>query len=115
MAISSATVILVAPEFAGEAVDRINAFIEFASPYIDRSVWGVKSDHAHALMTAHFLSTAPSTGNAKGGPVHQEKLGEAAITYAVNAPNPDTIATSDYGRLLIQLRKTLLIGPLVLT
>lgn len=114
MAISSATVILVAPEFSAETVDRINAFIEFAKPYIDRSVWGVKSDHAHALMTAHFLATSPSTGMAKGGPVQQEKVGDLSTSYAVNAPSADSLSTSAYGRLLMQLRKTLLIGPMVL-
>lgn len=114
MAISSATVLLVAPEFSAEAVDRINAFIEFAKPYIERSVWGVKADHAHALMTAHFLATSPATGMAKGGPVSQEKVGDLSTMYAVNAAKPDSLATSAYGRLLVQLRRTLYTGPLVL-
>lgn len=115
MAISSVTVVQVAPEFSAEDVNRINAFIAYAEPYINRTVWGNKSDHAHALMTAHFLASSPSNGAANGGPTQSDKVGDLATTYAVMPAKNDSLETSPYGRLLIQLRRTLLISPIVIT
>jgi len=120
MAINAATVIDVAPELASIATDRISRFIEYARPYINRRIWGIKSDYAHALYTAHLLRATANSNSALGpaGPITSESVGDLSVSYGGGGGGGSTtefnpLADTVYGRLLIQLRKTLLITPIV--
>lgn len=108
MAITSDTVILVAPEFSSQDTDRIDFFITQASQYINRRVWGDKADYAHALYTAHLMTVSARSGSTG---VTAERVGELSRNYAT--PTDNALGSTSYGSLFISLRKTLLISPIV--
>lgn len=117
--ITAADVIDVAPEFGAESVARINRFIARALPYINPRIWGIKTDYAHALFTAHLLK---GSGSASGGgpvvipagPVTKEKMGDLEISYAsATISSPSSFETTNYGQLFLQLRRTVSVSPLV--
>jgi len=110
MAITPDTVIEVAPELSSQTEARILAFINYASPYINRTIWGTKADFAHALFTAHLLTMSLKGG--AGGEITSEKVGDLAISYGAGSSGNDLGKTS-YGSIFLSLRKTLLISPVV--
>lgn len=120
MAVTPASVVETAPELASEDPARIQRFIDIAKPYVNLNTWGAaKYDYALELFTAHLLTTALTStttgGSSGGGLVTSEKVGDLSIGYAVAAAAPDTLATTKYGSLFLQLRRTLLITPIVVT
>lgn len=103
------------PEFASLTDAKIQRFILRAQPYINAKVWGVKTEYAWMLMTAHLLKSIPdsSGGGGGGGPVQSEKVGDLQTTFAVAVPQAGTLSSSSYGDLLIQLRKSILVSPII--
>lgn len=90
----------------------IEEFITIAADYVNSSIWGTKYDFAHALMTCHLMSLGGVVASASG-PVESVKVGDLSTTYAVSASDSDSLGTTTYGNLFLQLRRTLLISPIV--
>jgi len=118
VSITSTDVLNIAPEFSSENVSRINIFIANAELFINRTVWGSKADVAHAYLTAHLLKSSPSSSGAglAAGPVTMEKVGDLQRHYA----GPNTVSSSQidlastpYGRVFEQMKRTLLITPII--
>lgn len=111
--ITANDVIDVAPEFATMDPARIQRFILRAQPYINSKIWGIKTDYAWALFTAHLLESSENSSSSGGGPVSSEKVGDLQTTYSVPAPQSGTLSATSYGDLFIQLRKSILVSPIV--
>lgn len=129
MAINSADVLLIAPEFSGLDVGIINSYISIAAKFINRTIWGEKADIGHAYFTAHLLKARPilPVGGDPGGgvigpngPASMEKVGDIQRSFsegggggqaAGGVPRPN--ATTYYGEIFEQMKRTLLITPLV--
>ena len=111
MAITNADIINVAPELVSVSTGRIDSFIAFAAPYVNINIWGEKADFAHSLLTAHLL-TLSNKGGATN--VTSEKVGDLSVSYA--DPTADQgLESTAYGSMFVQLRKSLLISPIVVT
>lgn len=98
--------------FADVDDSLIDEFITIAADFVNSSIWGTKYDFAHALMTCHLMSSAGVITTASG-PVESVKVGDLSTTYAVSASDSDSLGTTTYGNLFLQLRRTLLISPIV--
>lgn len=105
----------IAPEFSAEDDSTINFFIAEADKYINARAWGSKANYARALFAAHLMKSrgVSGGGNAPGGPIQSEKVGDISTTYAVAPPTGNSFNNTPYGMQFEQLKKTLLIGPLV--
>ncbi len=117
MSIGVQNIIDIGPEFANEDPARITKFIAIAKLFIDPKVWGKKTDVGHAYFTAHLLKSSPLSNGGGGavGPITSETVGDLSRTFAsAQISNTDHSATA-YGRIFDQLRRTLLITPIVRT
>jgi hypothetical protein len=117
MALSPTTFKEIFPAFSSLDDARISLFIGFALPYVNKTVWKNKYDYALALFTAHLLGSIPGAQGAggPGGAVQSSKVGQLQRTFAVAVPSSAaTLETTSYGQLFLQLRDTLLIGPMVI-
>lgn len=113
MAISAATVIIVAPEFSAEDTSRIDFFIQEAARYVNGSVWGAKADFAHALYTAHLLKVSSLNGAA--GTLIKDEVGDLKRTYSDSNTTTSDLGTTAYGKQFEQMKKSLLISPMVVS
>lgn len=117
MAIGVQDIIDIAPEFSAEDPARIQTFINIAKKFINFKVWGEKADVGHAYFTAHLLKSSPGIGGGGGaqGPVTSEKVGDLQTTFASGGISASSYSSSSYGVIFEQLRKTLLITPIIST
>lgn len=118
MSITSTDVLNIAPEFSTENVSRINIFIAHAALFINRTTWGDKADVAHAYLTAHFLKSSPSSSGAAlaVGPVVMEKVGDLQRHYGTASNSNSTVidyTSTAYGRIFEQMKRTLVITPII--
>lgn len=115
MSITKDDVIRIAPEFSAEDDSVFDFFIPEAANYINRTVWGVKSNYAHALFTAHLMKSrgGATGGAAPGGPIASERVGDIATTYATTPVVGGSLGTTSYGIQFEQLRRTIITSPIV--
>lgn len=110
MAASPQTVRDIAPELATEPEARLQTFLDFAALSINSSVWGAKADFAQALLAAHYLTMANRGG--AGGALTSEKVGDLSRSYG-QLEGAELYGATAYGMQYVQLRKTLVITPMV--
>lgn len=103
----------IAPELVSESTARIDLFITIAKLRNSESVWGDKYDYAVALDACHELTMANRTGS--GGPITSEKVGDLSVGYGSfqSGKNQISYDLTSYGQMYINLRKTLLVTPIV--
>lgn len=103
----------IAPELQSESDTRIDLFIEIAKLRNDEDTWLTKYDYAVALDACHEITMANRAGS--GGPVTMEKAGQLSVSYGSFQSGKYQIPyeLTSYGIMYINLRKTLLITPLV--
>lgn len=109
-------VIAIAPQFSEEEPSRINYFLSQAALFINRTIWGPKADAGQAYLTAHFLASTPSAsgGAAAAGPLASESVGGLSRSFAVpSMGNASDYTSTAYGRVFEQMKRTLLISPVV--
>jgi hypothetical protein len=129
MTISVSDVVLIAPEYTAEDPARITSFIAIATKFINRKTWGDKADIATAYFTAHLLKSTPilvpggSTGTGTtgpSGPTSSEKVGDIQASYSdggggstSTSTSTSGIGTTYYGQIFEQLKRSLLISPII--
>lgn len=109
----------VAPELNDATDDQVEVWSEVAALTCYPSRWRSLTSSAHALLTAHYLATAPGLGLAEdggdlaevAGPLTAEADGPASRSFGAAAgsealPATDALlATTAYGRAFLQLRR----------
>ena len=99
----------------------LNVFIEMAKERTDREFYGVKYNHAVALMAAHiaFLlgsgTLGAGSGNAEGGStgsITSKREGDLSVSYGSGAVSASSgnlgdaeLSQTRWGLMLISLRK----------
>jgi hypothetical protein len=91
--------------------DAIVAFaLSCACSQINLGCWGVKADCGHVYLTGHFL--ALQTGIGEGGVLNRKKIDKIEAGFAVATPSDGDLGSTKWGRMYLQIRKTLFIAPL---
>lgn len=104
----------VATEFATEDPARIELFIDIARQYVCETAWGDKAKTAIILYTAHLLTLAKYAANGAAGPITSEKVGELSRNYGSSADSEaGELAQTPWGKIILSLRKTIIITPMV--
>lgn len=112
---TDAEVLALAPELAGIAEPMRLAWLDITRCWLSPSVIGHCCSQAHAMLTAHALTTLPSGGPGGGGgaptgPLSGEANGPASRSYATppvgTTPGDAELATSAYGLMYISLSRT---------
>lgn len=113
MAADAALVRAIAPELAGESEPRIDIFIEIAEGRNAESVWGDLWEKAVALDACHELTMANRSG--AGGPINNQKVGDVSVGYGSfkSGKNDVPYDLTSYGQMYLNLRKTILVTPIV--
>jgi hypothetical protein len=83
-----------------------------ACAQINLACWGVKADCAHVYLTGHFLALQSGTGGGGGGAINRKKIDKIEIGYQTTAPSDGDLGATKWGRLYLQLRKSIFIPPL---
>lgn len=109
----------VAPELNAATDAQITVWSNVAANLCNPARWRTLCSDAHALLTAHYLATAPGLGLGEGG----IDLGEVAGPLTAEADGPGSrsfgavasgeamtgedalLATTAYGRAFLQLRR----------
>ncbi len=103
----------IAPELGDVSTERLDFFVDIAKLRNDQTVWGQKYDYAVALDACHELTLASRGGYS--GPITQAKVGEISAGYGTfqggQFQNP--YETTSYGIMYLNLRKTILITPII--
>jgi len=84
--------------------------LECACAQINLGCWGAKADCAHIYLTAHFLSLQSGSGGG-GGEVKKKKIDKIEVEFETTAPTDGDLGSTKWGRLYLQLRKSLFIAP----
>jgi hypothetical protein len=111
LALTSSTVDLVwdeTPMTPGEA--QVMFALQCACSMINLGCWGIKADCAHIYLTAHMLAT--QSGQA-GGAVSSKSLDKLSISYATATPVDAELSSTKWGRMYLQLQKTILVLPVI--
>ena len=104
----------IAPEVNDAPDATLSFFIEVASFRNSESVWGVKYNYAVALDALHEYTMSRKSGS--GGQVTSERVGDMQVSYGQFNSSKDVSNTYDltsYGQMYLNLRKTLVITPIV--
>lgn len=103
----------IAPELASESDQRIELFIDIVKTRNDSDVWATKYDYAVALDAAHELTMANRSGS--GGPLTRQQVGDVSVAYGEfkGGEYSSPYDLTSYGQMYLNLRKTLLITPMV--
>lgn len=116
MAITPSELKKFAPEFEDQPNSRLNIFIGMADRMVNESCWGDKADDARLLLSAHFTTLGDRGAGGTAGAVTSEKVGDLQTNYA----NPSSSSgkgsefmSTSYGQIYLQLRKTLVVTPMV--
>jgi hypothetical protein len=89
----------------------IDQALACACSQINLECWGTKAQCAHVYLTAHMLTVA---NGGEAGPVNRRKIDKIEESFAAvgTATGLDpSFATTKWGRLYLQLRKSLFIAP----
>lgn len=89
----------------------IDQALACACSQINLECWGDKAQCAHIYLTAHMLTVA---NGGEAGPVNRRKIDKIEESFAAvgTATGLDpSYATTKWGRLYLQLRKSLFIAP----
>jgi len=89
----------------------IDQALACACSQINLECWGDKAQCAHIYLTAHMLTVA---NGGEAGPVNRRKIDKIEESFAAvgTATQLDaSFATTKWGRLYLQLRKSLFIAP----
>jgi hypothetical protein len=98
-----------------------------ASPLIDDmlaaagvlvgELWGQLRSQGHMARTAHLLTMAgaSSAGGGESGPVASRAIGAISISYATAAiaAGDESLARTKWGRLYLDMRAVVMVGPTV--
>ena len=108
-AATAADVVAFAPELVDVApstvfADAIAAWLPFALASVDLVAWGENASLAHALLTAHYVVTAPSGGGYVGAIV-SESDGPSSRSFERAAVTDGELATTRYGVAFLRLRR----------
>lgn len=80
-------------------------------------VWGDARSTGHMLRTAHLLTIAGQSagGSTEGGAVASKAIGAISISYAqaAIAAGDESLARTKWGRMYLDLRASIMIGPVV--
>jgi hypothetical protein len=113
-AVTASDVTNVATELASETSTRIDLFIGIAREYLCEEKWGTKAKTAIILYTAHLLTLANRGASGAVGGVTSEKVGELSRNYgSALGAEKDELAQTPYGMMLMQMRRGILITPIV--
>lgn len=103
-----------ADEFAGLSDPKLNLFLEYARRWVHETKWGDSQKLAEVLMCAHLLTMQERARGGVAGPVTAERVGDVNISYgSTTVTGDEALSTTSYGQQFIELRKTLLITPIV--
>lgn len=89
----------------------IDQALACACSQINLECWGSKAQCAHVYLTAHMLTVA---NGGEAGPVNRRKIDKIEESFAAvgTATGLDaSFATTKWGRLYLQLKKSLFIAP----
>lgn len=112
--VTASDVTNVASEFSSENPTRIEAFIEQARLFVCETAWGDRAKTAIIYYTAHLLKLEKIEASGAAGPVTAERVGDLSRSYGQSAGGEASeLAQTGYGRIILQLRKGLLITPMV--
>lgn len=108
-------------EFDGLTEDQIQARIDRACMFINTDVWdrelAGRADEAIKNLAAHFLVMDARPAFGPGGAVVSESADGMARSYAgpvTNVLADGFLAATQYGRIVLALKKTLPLTPLTL-
>ncbi len=90
----------------------VQMMLDCACQQINLDCWRAKADCAHIFLTAHYLAVA-GFGTGEQGMVSSRSIDKLSISYATAAPSDAELGTTRWGRMYTQLRKTILVLPLV--
>ncbi len=125
MAITSANVIAIAPEYASPfSTATIDVFIGFAQLQVVNADWGTLTDMATTYLAAHLLAlsypggTPTGASNGPGGPLTQESVGDVSRSFGQASPKDLYVGDVDlmstgYGRQFLSLRESVGFAPSV--
>ena len=94
----------VAPEFSSEDSATLDELFKLADPDVNDTVWGVKADHAKALLVAHMLKIG-KVRQGEGGPLKRQKVGQLEREFAVSNDNISSLKSTGYGLDYLRIRK----------
>lgn len=106
-------------EFKTVPVVKVDAYIGIASTRVDAATWGVNSQYATALLTAHMLAAGGGQGGhggSVGGPITQETVGDLSRSYGtVGVPGSgmQELLTTRYGQMFVELRRETIVPAMV--
>jgi len=86
--------------------------LECACAQINVECWGAKAMCAHIYLTAHTLMVQSGSTFA-GGAIASKTMDKLSISYAVTAPSDGDLGATKWGRLYMQLKKTIPVFPIV--
>jgi Protein of unknown function (DUF4054) len=98
----------VAPELNRLPNHTIELWLAVSSLQIGLSRWGSAASHAHALLTAHYLTQCPGhdgLGGDEVGPLTSEANGPASRSFASAPPSDAELGATSYGRAYLTLRR----------
>lgn len=90
----------------------IDEFISCTCRMINLEYWGNKASCGHAYLAAHYATIASDDGG-EVGPVTARTLDKLSESYASSASSDVDFGSTRYGRLYVQMRKTLVVAPIV--
>jgi hypothetical protein len=104
----------VAPELNAVDVNTRQFWLDETQLWVSLRAWGRRSSLAHALWAAHMISLAEGIGTAGVGlgPVSSMGLGPGSVSFSTPASlsaAEQTLSSTKYGRILIELRRTVLV------
>jgi hypothetical protein len=100
-----------APELASETDERLNLYLGFAQLTINTSVWRDKADMGTALLACHMITMGNRQGS--GGAIASESVGGISVSYSTTQGKDGELSSTSYGSLYLQMRKTLVITPMI--
>jgi len=75
-----------------------------AECFVSLSAYGSFATQAHVLYAAHLLACRyPEDLGGEQGPVTSLKAGEIASSYAATAPSENSVGTTKWGRMFMQV------------
>ncbi len=101
----------IATEFASVDTSRRDRLITLAALQVPSAGWGDVTEHAQALLVAHWLKLDAQRGK---GAVTEETIGDVSRSFAKpGGKDADEFDATSYGAEFKRLRRTRLAGPLV--
>jgi hypothetical protein len=96
-------VLALAPELTDSPV--LDIVLDIAASMATTAAWADKTSSAHALLTAHFMTSMG--GDSSGQTVVSKSIEGASITYLTSQLSDAELGSTKYGRLYTMLRASL--------